>query len=191
MRGKQPCRDEHHMQPLIRFQHLSKTYSRGQKLAHAIVALDLEIAPGLVYGSLVRNSAGKTTAFRLLLGLMHATRGCAMLYGQDVSANPKVLSRVGALFEDPGFYHFMSGRDNLRTLARTAGECATERVDRLLDQVGLEGRADQRVSGYSKGMRQRLGVAAALLGDPELNILDEPTNGLDPQRGSGDRGLFS
>ena len=86
MRGKQPCRDEHHMQPLIRFQHLSKTYSRGQKLAHAIVALDLEIAPGLVYGSLVRNSAGKTTAFRLLLGLIHATRGSAMLYGQDVSA---------------------------------------------------------------------------------------------------------
>ena len=97
---------------------------------------------------------------------------------------------MGALVEDSGCYPFMSGRDNLRTLARTAGECATERVDRLLDQVGLEGRADQRVSGYSKGMRQRLGVAAALPGDPELNILDEPTNELDPQRGSGDRGLF-
>ena len=104
------------MHPLIQFQHLSKTFGRGQKMVRAIVDLDLEIAPGQVYGFLGRNGAGKTTTIRLLLGLIHATRGCAMLYGQDVSVNPNVLGSVGALVEDPGFYHFMSGRENLRAL---------------------------------------------------------------------------
>jgi len=167
-------------QPLIRFEGLSKTFGRRSKKVHAVIDLDLEISRGQVYGFLGRNGAGKTTAIRLLLGLIHPTQGRVLLYEQDVQKNPRVLRQVGSLAEDPGFYNFMSGRDNLLTLLYTSGEKPSRRLDQLLDQVGLSARTSQNVSGYSKGMRQRLGLAAALLSDPELLILDEPTNGLDP-----------
>ena len=168
-------------QPLIQFQQLSKSFGRGSKAVRALTDLDLAIASGQAYGFLGRNGAGKTTTIRLILGLIRPTDGRALLYGQDVRANPSILRRVGALVEDPGFYSFMSGRDNLITLVRTTGEMPDERVDHLLELVGLAARADQLVAGYSKGMRQRLGIAAALLGNPDLVILDEPTNGLDPK----------
>ena len=167
--------------PLIKFTSLSKTFGRGSKSVKAVVDLDLEIhSPGQVYGFLGRNGAGKTTTIRLLLDLIHPTRGQASLYGENVHNNPRILSKVGALVEDPSFYNFMNGRDNMLTLVHTSGQKPSRRVDELLEQVGLSDAATQIVSGYSKGMRQRLGIAAALLNDPELVILDEPTNGLDP-----------
>jgi ABC-2 type transport system ATP-binding protein len=167
-------------QPLIQFTSLSKTFGRGKKAVPAVVDLNLDISPGQVYGFLGRNGAGKTTTIRLLLDLIHPTQGQAALFGENVQTNHSVLSKVGSLVEDPGFYNFMNGRDNLLTLVHTSGEKPSSRVDQLLDQVGLTESASQTVSGYSKGMRQRLGIAAALLNDPELVILDEPTNGLDP-----------
>ena len=168
------------IKPLIKFSSLSKTFGRGNKSVQAVVDLNLSILPSQVYGFLGRNGAGKTTTIRLLLDLIHPTHGQASLYGENVQNNPRILSKVGSLVEDPGFYNFMNGRDNLLTLVHTSGEKPSNRVDQLLEQVGLTDAAAQIVSGYSKGMRQRLGIAAALLNDPELVILDEPTNGLDP-----------
>jgi ABC-2 type transport system ATP-binding protein len=114
----------------------------------------------------------------MLLGLITPTSGEARLFGEDLRANPAVLKRVGSLVDGGAFYPFLSGRRNLEVLARTHGSGA-ERIDGLLEQVGLSGDAGRKVKGYSTGMRQRLGVAAALLGDPDVVILDEPVNGLD------------
>ena len=171
--------------PLIQFEGLNKTFGRGSKSVDAVIDLDLSISPGQVYGFLGQNGAGKTTTIRLMLGLIHPTRGRALISGEDVQKDPAVLRGVGSIVEDPQFYNFMSGRDNLLSLIYTGGEKPTSRLDELLNRVGLSERASQLVSGYSKGMRQRLGLAAALLRDPELIILDEPTNGLDP-KGMGD-----
>jgi len=176
--------------PIIRFENLSKTFGSKSKRIKAVDDLDLEISSGQVYGFLGRNGAGKTTTIRLLLGLIHPTRGRALISGENVQKNPEILQGVGALVEDPGFYNFMSGHDNLLTLLYTAGEQPSGRIDQLLDLVGLSSRASQNVSGYSKGMRQRLGLAAALLSDPDLLILDEPTNGLDPNGMLEIRGLI-
>jgi ABC-type multidrug transport system ATPase subunit len=143
-----------------------------------IVAVDdlaLRVRRGEVYGFLGPNGAGKTTTLRMLLGLVRPTSGTAKVLG----AAPGALERIGAMVETPAFYPYLSGRDNLRVLARYAG-VDPDRVDALLARVGLRGRAGQRTAAYSLGMKQRLGVAAALLKDPELLILDEPTNGLDP-----------
>jgi ABC-2 type transport system ATP-binding protein len=167
-------------QPIIQLQGLSKTFGTGRKTVQAVRDLNLEIRPGQVYGFLGRNGAGKTTTIRLLLGLVRPSRGSARIDGRETRDNPRVLRRVGSLVEDPCFYPFLSGRDNLLALARTAGSRPGEEIDGLLNQVGLSGRAASLAAGYSKGMRQRLGIAAALLGDPDLIILDEPTNGLDP-----------
>ena len=142
--------------------------------------LNLDIAPGQVYGFLGPNGAGKTTTIRILLDLVRPSTGAASLFGQPVLNNFRVLRRTGALVEGAAFYPFLSGRRNLEILARTAGSHDPARIDALLEQVGLAGRAGQRVRAYSSGMKQRLGLAAALLGDPDLLVLDEPTNGLDP-----------
>jgi ABC-2 type transport system ATP-binding protein len=166
--------------PIIQFQGLSKTFGRGRKTVQAVRELDLAVDPGQVYGFLGRNGAGKTTTIRLLLGLIRPTRGRALIRGQETRDNPHLLRRVGSLVEDPTFYSFLSGRDNLRTLVHTAGGSPGGELEELLERVGLAADASRAVGGYSKGMRQRLGLAAALLGDPELVILDEPTNGLDP-----------
>lgn len=144
----------------------------------AVRDLDLTVERGELLGLLGPNGAGKTTTLRVLLGLARPTRGSATVLG-GTPGGPDVLSRVGALVEEPAFYPHMTGRDNLRTLARTGG-VDRARVDVVLEQVSLSERADEKVAGYSQGMRQRLGIAAALLGDPELLLLDEPTNGLDP-----------
>jgi ABC-2 type transport system ATP-binding protein len=166
--------------PAIRFEKLSKTFGRGRKQVHAVQDLDLEIAPGQVFGFLGPNGAGKTTTIRLLMGLVHPTHGRAYLRGQDVHRQPEVLRGVGALVEGASFYDYLSARDNLALLDRTANQDQPRRREMLLAQVGLTERAGDRVGEYSTGMKQRLGIAAALLGDPELVILDEPTNGLDP-----------
>jgi ABC-2 type transport system ATP-binding protein len=144
----------------------------------AVDALDLEIRPGEVYGFLGPNGAGKTTTLRMVLGLITPTSGEVRVFGR-APGTPGHLDRVGSLVEGPAFYPYLSGRDNLRVMARHAGVPAG-RIGVVLDQVELTGRAGDRYAAYSLGMKQRLGVAAALLKDPRLVVLDEPTNGLDP-----------
>jgi ABC-2 type transport system ATP-binding protein len=160
--------------------HVAKTFGRGKKQVQALKNLDLEVQAGQVYGFLGPNGAGKTTTIRILLDLIRPTRGQAAIYGRDPRRDHGVLGRVGAIVEGAAFYPFLSGRRNLEVLARTGGACDRGRIDALLEQVGLAERAGQYVRGYSTGMKQRLGLAAALLSDPDLLILDEPTNGLDP-----------
>lgn len=165
----------------ICMQGLTKVYGRRRR--KRIVAVDhvsLEIAAGQVYGFLGPNGAGKSTTIRMLLDLILPTAGAAYIFGQHVRRDHGVLRRVGAIVEGASFYNFLSGRRNLEVLARTANHYDPQRIEALLEQVGLADRAGQRVRAYSTGMRQRLGLAAALLTDPDLLILDEPTNGLDP-----------
>ncbi|WP_212732671.1 ABC transporter ATP-binding protein [Streptomyces oceani] len=150
---------------------LTKRY--GEILA--VDRLNLGVRPGEVYGFLGPNGAGKTTTLRMLLGLVRPTSGGVRLLGRS----PGDLTGVGALIESPGFYPYLSGRDNLRVLARHAGVGAP-RVTEVLETVRLTKRSGDRYATYSLGMKQRLGVAAALLKDPRLLVLDEPTNGLDP-----------
>jgi ABC-2 type transport system ATP-binding protein len=155
----------------------------------AVDRLDLTVDHGVLYGFLGPNGAGKTTTIRMLLRLILATDGRTELLGVPVApgrATDAALRRVGAMVEEPAFWKFLSGRRNLRYLAMAAGPAEDRdrrvaRVDEVLAQVGLEAAADKKVKAYSQGMRQRLGIALALLGDPDLLILDEPTNGLDPQ----------
>jgi ABC-2 type transport system ATP-binding protein len=159
---------------VIETRELGKRYDR-------IVAVDrlaLGVRRGEVYGFLGPNGAGKTTTLRMLIGLIRPTSGSALVLGAR-PGSPESLARVGALIEGPSFYPFLSGRDNLRALALHAG-APVSRIETVLDDVGLASRGDDRFGTYSQGMKQRLGIAAALLKDPELLILDEPTNGMDP-----------
>ena len=144
----------------------------------AVDGLDLTVRRGEVYGFLGPNGAGKTTTLRILTGLIAPTSGTVRVLGGR-PGDPGTLARIGSLVEAPAFYPYLSGRDNLRVLASYAG-APPSRVDRVLSEVDLADRAKDRFGTYSLGMKQRLGVAAALLKDPELVILDEPTNGLDP-----------
>ena len=155
---------------------LTKRY--GRKGVIAVDDLSLRVRRGEVYGLVGPNGAGKSTAMRMLVGLMRPTGGTATVLGQTIGS-PASLVRVGAMIEAPDFYPFLSGRDNLRVMAAHA-DVAPEQVSAVLAQVELASRADDRFGTYSMGMKQRLGVAAALLKDPELLILDEPTTGLDP-----------
>jgi ABC-2 type transport system ATP-binding protein len=147
----------------------------------ALLGLDMSVPRGKVYGFLGPNGSGKTTTLRLLVGLIKPDAGTMSLLGRPYSwADRRRLFAVGAMIETPAFYPYMSGRDNLRVVAATGAPTAPERVDRVLDYVGLLGRANDKYTTYSLGMKQRLGIAAALLSDPLLLILDEPANGLDP-----------
>jgi ABC-type multidrug transport system ATPase subunit len=162
--------------PAIRVSGLHKKYGR----THALRGLDFEIPPGQLTGFLGPNGAGKTTTFRALLGLTRPDDGDIEMLGMPVpSALPEIVKRVGVIVEEPGLIKSLNGRINLAVAADTLG-FGHERIDEMLDFVGLTPDAGRRVDGYSKGMRQRLALAAALLGDPDLLILDEPLDGLDP-----------
>src|SRR5438094_4264477 len=155
---------------------LSKRYSTG---VLAVDDLNLRVRTGEVYGCLGPNGAGKTTTLRMLSGLLRPTSGTATVAG-GAPGSPGSLTRMGAMVETPAFYPYLSGRDNLRVVARYAG-VPTSRIEPVLRQVDMTDRAHHKFRTYSTGMKQRLGVAAALLKEPELLILDEPTSGLDPQ----------
>ncbi len=155
----------------------------------AVNGLSFEVAAGRVTGFLGPNGAGKSTTLRALLGLVRPTGGTATFAGQRYEELDRPSAQVGAVLEDAAFHPGRTGRNHLRVLA-VAGEHPAGRVDEVLSVVGLTDAADRRVKGYSMGMRQRLAIAAALLGDPQVLILDEPTNGLDPPGISWMRGLL-
>ena len=147
----------------------------------AVNGVELLVPRGCAFGYLGPNGAGKTTLIRVLLGLTHADAGTMSLLGYPVPRHrDRALARVGAIVDEPRFHGHLTGRQNLQILAAAREPAATDRIDPSLERVGILHRADDRVSKYSMGMRQRLGVAACLLGDPQLLILDEPMNGLDP-----------
>ena len=147
----------------------------------AVDQVDLAVPRACAYGFLGHNGAGKTTLIRMLLGLTSADAGTMRIAGHLVPAERSVaLARVGAIVEEPAFHGHLTGRENLRVAAAVRGAAAAARIDGVLERVGLGDRAGDRVGTYSQGMRQRLGVACCLLADPELLILDEPLNGLDP-----------
>src|SRR5271157_1217124 len=147
----------------------------------ALGGIELLIPRGCAFGYLGPNGAGKTTLIRVLLGLTQADAGTMSLLGYPVPKHrDKALARVGAIVDEPRFHGHLTGRQNLQILAAAREPAARDRIDASLEQVGILHRAGDKVSKYSMGMRQRLGVAACLLGDPQLLLLDEPMNGLDP-----------
>jgi ABC-2 type transport system ATP-binding protein len=161
---------------VITTKRLTKRYGEG---ILAVTDLDLSVRRGEVYGFLGLNGAGKTTTLRMLLGLIRPTSGTAVV-AEHPPGDAAGLERIGSLVETPAFYPYLSARENLKVIATYAG-VPHGRVDPTLDEVELLDRGNDKFGTYSMGMKQRLGVAAALLKDPELLILDEPTNGLDPQ----------
>ncbi|MEA2683925.1 MAG: type transport system ATP-binding protein [Chloroflexota bacterium] len=161
---------------VIETRRLTRRYDNG---VVAVEDLDLNVYRGEVYGFLGPNGAGKTTTLRMLLGLISPSEGTAVVAGAT-PGSPESLAKIGAIVETPAFWPYLSGFDNLRLLARYA-RAPVSRIQEVLDEVELTPRAKHKFKTYSLGMKQRLGVAAALLKDPEVLILDEPTNGLDPQ----------
>jgi ABC-2 type transport system ATP-binding protein len=163
--------------PALRTRALSKSY--GSRLA--VDKLDLEVERAELFGFLGPNGAGKTTTIRMALGLVAPTAGSVEILGREVrSHRAEVLPRVGALVEAPALYGYLSGRDNLRAFGSILGGVSEKRIDEVLAIVSLEKRDRDKVKTYSMGMKQRLGLAIALLNDVDLLILDEPANGLDP-----------
>ena len=164
-------------EPIVQTLGLTKVYGT----VRAVDALELEVPRGAIFGLLGQNGAGKSTTIRMLLGLVRPTAGEVRLFGRPLSRERmQLLGQVGCLVEGPAFYPYLSGAQNLKSLGDVGGGTSWERVNACLDRVGLAQRGQHLYRGYSTGMRQRLGVAGALLHDPELVILDEPLNGLDP-----------
>lgn len=164
-------------QPIVQLQNLSKTI-RGKQL---IQQLNIDLYPGQITGFLGPNGAGKTTTIRMMTGLMRPTEGNVIIDGLSLQDNfEEAISKVGVIVENPEMYKFMSGYKNLLHFARMHKNVTKERIQEVVRQVGLENRIHEKVSTYSLGMRQRLGLAQALLHRPKFLILDEPTNGLDP-----------
>jgi len=165
-------------EPLLQTTNLGKRYKRRW----AVRNLNLTVHRGEVFGFLGPNGAGKSTTIRMLLSLVKPTTGAVKLFGKSLRGHRReVLARIGGLVERPDFYLYLSGRKNLEIVAALKGDVRDGEIDEVLDIVGLLRRADDKVKTYSHGMKQRLGIAQALLGFPEIVILDEPTSGLDPQ----------
>ena len=161
---------------VIQTEGLSKRYGK----ISAVDGLSMEVLRGHVYGLLGPNGSGKTTTMGMLLGLVRPSSGTFSLFG-STGRHEDALRRVGAIVETPSFYPYLSGRRNLTYFQGISGRGSPSEIDALLDRVGLLARADSRFHTYSLGMKQRLGIAYALLGEPELLFLDEPTNGMDPE----------
>lgn len=161
--------------PAISVRSLEKRFGRRR----VVDDLSFDVPTGSVCGFVGPNGSGKTTTLRMLVGLVHRNGGTGTVLGEPIDHPERYLDRVGTLIEGPAFYSGLSGRDNLRVLADASGR-GHDRLDDLLQLVTLGDRGDDRYKTYSLGMKQRLGIAAAMIGDPELLILDEPTNGLDP-----------
>lgn len=163
---------------VLELERLTKRYNRRV----VVDELSLRVERGDVYGFLGQNGAGKSTTLRMTLGLVRPTRGRVRLLGHEMSKHPlRALARVGAMIEAPAFYDHLTGRQNLRMFASMSGGAERARIESVLETVNLRERADEAVRVYSHGMRQRLGIAQALLPQPEFVMLDEPTDGLDPQ----------
>jgi ABC-2 type transport system ATP-binding protein len=174
-------------QMVLQTEQLSKNY--GQRVV--VDRLSLTVERGDIFGFLGQNGAGKSTTIRMTLGLVRPTSGRVNVLGYDMSRQPlQALKRIGAIIEAPAFYENFSGRQNLWMLAAMSGGADQKRIEMVLEIVGLRERAHDPVSVYSHGMRQRLGIAQALLPNPEFVILDEPTDGLDPQGLSETRSLI-
>ena len=161
---------------VIQTHNLIKEFGRHR----AVDALNLEIKEGQVYGFLGPNGAGKSTTIRMLLNLMHPTSGEMHIFGKDPRHDPTILRQIGALVEGATFYPYLTGWDNLMIVGNSHGGFDSERAKQLVSFVNLSDAMNVHVRAYSTGMKQRLGIAAALLNDPKLVILDEPTNGMDP-----------
>jgi len=160
---------------------LTKRFGSPSKGILAVDNLTIEVRQGNIFGFLGPNASGKTTTIGMLLGLIRPTSGSIELFGQDTKQDlPSLLRRTSTVLENSPFYPYLSGLNNLEVFARTLGGVTQERIDEVLTTVGLKKRSKNKVKTYSLGMRQRLSIAVALLSDPELLILDEPTNGLDP-----------
>jgi len=164
-------------QPIVRLENLSKIIGKKKIIDN----LSLDLYPGQITGFLGPNGAGKTTTIRMMTGLMRPTAGEVFIDGQAISQHfEETMSKVGVIVENPEMYKFMSGYKNLVHFARMHKHISKERIEEVIAQVGLQNRIHEKVSTYSLGMRQRLGLAQALLHRPKFLILDEPTNGLDP-----------
>ena len=167
--------------PIVKTEGLTKRFGRASRPILAVDDLSIEVRRGHIFGFLGPNGSGKTTTIGMLLGLIRPTSGSIALFGRDVSQDlPSLLRRTSAVLENASFYPYLSGRNNIDVFARMAGGVPDRRIDEVLETVGLKKRAGSKAGTYSLGMRQRLAIAVALLNDPELIILDEPTTGLDP-----------
>ncbi|QQD82874.1 ABC transporter ATP-binding protein [Bacillus siamensis] len=165
------------MQEIIKTTNLTKVYGKQKSVDN----LNITVNEGDIYGFLGRNGAGKTTTIRMLLGLIKPTHGKIEIFGEDLHANKKdILKRIGSIVEVPGFYGNLTAKENLEINARIVGIHKKNAIEEALEIVGLENETKKLVGKYSLGMKQRLGIARSLLHYPELLILDEPTNGLDP-----------
>ncbi|MFJ6772890.1 ATP-binding cassette domain-containing protein [Kitasatospora sp. NPDC091257] len=174
---------------MIEVTELTKRYGRGRHVRTAVDRLSFTVRPGLVTGFLGPNGAGKSTTLRLVLGLGDPTSGTATVDGRPFRGRPRGLRHAGALLDAGDAHGGRTGRAHLRALAR-ANAIPAARVEQVLEEVGLAAAAGRRIGGYSLGMRQRLGIAGALLGDPPVLLFDEPLNGLDPEGVLWVRGLF-
>lgn len=166
-------------QHIVEVEGLSKSFASFEAVKH----ISFHIEKGSVYGFLGQNGAGKSTTMRMLLSLIQPSSGKIKIFGKPLKGNEKhILSNIGAIIEKPDTYGYLSGYDNLKIFSKIYGRpTSLSALDALLEKVGLRGRGKDKVKSYSQGMKQRLGIAIALLNDPAFIMLDEPTNGLDPQ----------
>lgn len=170
------------MTQAIQVRDLQKTFGRRKQQVQAVKHIEFEVDAGQVFGFLGPNGAGKSTTIRMILNLIRPTRGEIQVYGQSVQTAQDILkARVGAMVDGARFYPFLTGRANLEVIAKAGGIYSQKQINALLDKLGMSDRADRLMKDYSTGMKQRIGIAATLLGNPDLIILDEPTNGLDPK----------